>query len=999
MSPFPIQREDGRRVRRSRARRRRPPRPRLERLEGRALLSAGSLDPTFGQGGSATTDFPLNPALAQGTGGVVDSSGRLVVAGLVTDADNNWATVLARYTRNGSLDPTFGRGGRIVTPIVARGVIYGAARPGVALDARGDILVTGPLSEPPQVSNGPVNDFAVARYTPGGRLDATFGDGGIARINVGYTFNSIARQTNDAPSGIAIQPDGKIVVSGTTSGTPFPYDGGYEFAVARFNADGSVDTGFGADGRAVAAPGGGPYIDDYAYDLALAPDGKIVVAGATAYGTYTAARFTSTGELDPGFASGGLYVGGSSESYTSPTVTPVVVQADNKVILGETIAGDFALVRLDADGTPDPSFGVAGVVTTALSTPSLETDLALQPDGKILAVGWNSGGTASPQAGFVLARYSGIDGAPDPTFGTGGVVISAPPTAQDHAQAVAIQPDGKILLVGYAPTPSAGSPDATGVEVARLDARGNLDTRYAIGGRATATFNGSRYDTASDVAVLPGGLVLVAGTTSSGSAYLGGGEFGLAEYLPDGSLNPLFGRGGRVTTRFGAPGDNDTVSAMAVLPGGKIVVFGTTEHLDPSTYATTYKYAVAQYNPDGSLDRSFGSGGLATIDLGSPNVFALDVAVQPDGKVVLVGSVYPADGNTSVAVVRLTPRGALDPTFGAGGIVTTSLPGSSFDRANAVAIQPDGKILVGGITTDPDYVSEGDLLRYNADGTLDASFGTGGVAILPGTNGAGITSVALQPGGGIVVAASAYQGGDNYYVTVLEVARFTKAGILDPTFGTAGATQILIMPPTDLGGPNWSNASSVVVQPDGKIVVGGNTANLGYPPDYTGTPYTVVLARLTSRGALDPTFGVGGVEATSLLDVTPSYSDVRLALAPDGKVVASYSTLPVIYPGGPNVYIGSDFGVARFLGDRRGGPPWAGLLDALTTLLAQALTKASSAAGTAAAPPSRTAAAATFIASPPVPAAPSIVNQGLRPRPGPGPSLLDEALDSLLGTP
>ncbi|WP_165226030.1 hypothetical protein [Aquisphaera insulae] len=966
-------------------------RPRLEPLERRALLSAGSLDPTFGSGGSVTTDFPLVPATAQGTGGVVDSSGRLVVAGLVSDADGDFTTVLMRYTRGGALDPTFGQGGRIVTPIVGRQVLIGV-RPSVALDASGDILVTGPLSRPPYSPDWAVNDFAVARYTPGGRLDTTFGDHGIAATNIGYALGSTVLPTDDTPSAIAVQPDGKIVVSGTTSGNPYDFGIDYAFGVARFNADGSLDAGFGTGGHAVAAPSG-PYSYSfnysYAYDLALAPDGKIVVAGTTTSDEgsswyYTAARFTTAGQLDTGFASDGIYFGRSAGFFAFPGDAPVVVQADGKVVLGETISWNFSLQRLNVDGTPDASFGTASVVTTVLPTTSRLTDLALQPDGKILAVGWNSSGTTSTNTGFVLARYSGTTGAADASFGTGGVSITSPPVAQDRAKVAALQPDGKILLVGYTPVPSPLSPVATAIEVARFDARGGLDTHYASGGRNTATFTGSRKDTASDVATLPGGLVLVAGTTSTGASPYGGGSFGLTEYLPNGWLNPFFGQGGRVITSFG--GDNDTASAMAVQRDGKIVVVGTTESLDTSTYTTTRKFAIARYNIDGSLDRSFGTGGLLTIDLGDSDDTASGVAIQADGKIVVSGTA--SSYGSSVAAVRVTSRGALDPTFGAGGIALAS--SSPYDVASSVVIQPDGKIVLGGSTVDANYQAEGMLVRFKADGTLDPAFGTAGVATLPGMN--GITSLAFQPGSGIIAAGTATQIGDTYYATVFEVARFTTAGVLDPAFGTAGVTQVLVMPATDLGGPDYAYANAVVVQPDGKIVVGGSAFNLGYAPNYTSSPSTVALARLNSQGALAPSFGTAGVVVTSLVNAPPqNFSDVSLALAPGGKIVASYSALP-------NPYTGSDFGVVRFLGDRPSLFPWGGLLRSAMTVLSQALPPSTTPATPIVAP--QTSSRGGLGTSSPITASATCprVDQSLR-RAASRLSLLDEALGSLLDTP
>jgi uncharacterized delta-60 repeat protein len=251
---------------------------------------------------------------------------------------------------------------------------------------------------------------------------------------------------------------------------------------------------------------------------------------------------------------------------------------------------------------------------------------------------------------------------------------------------------------------------------------------------------------------------------------------------------------------------------------------------------------VVRYTAEGALDTTFGVGGKVTIAFGSENDVCQSVALQSDGKIVAAG--YSWNGSQYVfAVARLTSTGALDTSFSSDGKVTTAIGG--FDFGHEVAIQADGKIVVGGYSDDGSkYVFA--VVRYTTTGGLDSSFSSDGKATLAfGTATATARGMSLQSDGKIVLAGSVEDASSVKF----GVARFTSAGAADTTFGTAGKVTTLV-------GQNAADAESVAVQTDGKILVAGSAKN--------GGNYDFALLRYTSDGALDQSFGTGGQVITAI---------------------------------------------------------------------------------------------------------------------------------------
>jgi len=392
----------------------------------------------------------------------------------------------------------------------------------------------------------------------------------------------------------------------------------------------------------------------------------------------------------------------------------VALQPDGRIVAaGSTFSGDgeeFALARYTADGDLDPGFGRGGMVTTGFRGQDAAQAVAVEPDGRIVAAGTAQGSGLGTGAGdFALARYD-ADGAPDPTFGTAGTVTTDVGGA-DAVDAIAVQPDGRIVAVGSTLGPGGGD-----FALARYDADGSLDPGFGSGGIVTTDLGGE--DQALAAALMPDGRIVVAGSTF-GEA---GGDFALARYLPDGSLDPSFGSGGVVRTDLG--GADDEAFAVGVFPDGGVLAAGDT--LNPGVFPGASDLALARYNADGTLDTAFGTGGMLTVDLGASDR-AIAVFPRRDGGALVAASTLTLTGGR-VALVRLTAAGRPDPRLaGTGSVVADFLPAA---QPLAAALQPDRRLVVAGAVFDS---GAGDfaLARYRRDGTLDTTFGSPAAVPLP----------------------------------------------------------------------------------------------------------------------------------------------------------------------------------------------------------------------------------------------------------------------------
>lgn len=384
-----------------------------------------------------------------------------------------------------------------------------------------------------------------------------------------------------------------------------------------------------------------------------------------------------------------------------------------------------------APGELDFTFGIGGRVTTDLGGFDDEAFcVALQSDGKILVAGASvTDGNGGPSdRGFALVRYN-TDGTLDEGFGSGGTVTTRIGSGGAYGNSVAVQSDGMIVVVGYV---QAGVFD-NDIALIRYTSTGALDMSFGSGGKVTTSIAG--VDGGNSVVLQSDGRIVVAGSAGT----INNGDFAVVRYTNTGELDPSFGSGGKVTTPIS--GSNDFGNSAALQGDGKIVVAGSADG----------DFAVVRYTDTGALDTSFGDGGKVITPIGSGSAFGRSMALQSDGKIVVAGEAQMG-GNDDFAVVRYTDTGVLDSGFGVGGKVITPI-GSGDDRAASVALQSDGKIIVGGWAgegSDFDYV----LVRYNPDGTPDDGFGSGGKAALGLASRVGYNGgMAVQNDGKIVVAA------------------------------------------------------------------------------------------------------------------------------------------------------------------------------------------------------------------------------------------------------
>jgi uncharacterized delta-60 repeat protein len=412
----------------------------------------------------------------------------------------------------------------------------------------------------------------------------------------------------------------------------------------------------------------------------------------------------------------------------------------------------FGLARYSPDGTLDRSFGNGGIVVTRSSLSSFVANaLALQPDGKIVVGGMNSN-VSSARLELAVARYN-VDGTPDVSFSTGGMASDPVGEGGAEANAVVLQPDGMMLVAGTAFSHGASDDEFF---VARYTSTGALDRSFGTAG-ITTTHVGAGASSAAAIVLEPDGHIVVAGTAYSNGATED--DFGVVRYTFTGHLDPSFGNGGIVTTDFSSSDVSlDRATAASLQQDGKIVVAGFTRGDHQS-------FAAARYNRDGGLDASFGAGGKTQVASAEPQVFS--VMLQPLGTIVIAGSSASSDRATApFTLVRLLPDGRPDELFGSGGVVTTSIEGSR-SGARAVVAQPDGKLVTGGARFGAPS-AQGDALpnsgfaltRYKADGSIDDAFGSGGKALTAlGDAGAEPLALAMQPDGKILAPGARFLSG------------------------------------------------------------------------------------------------------------------------------------------------------------------------------------------------------------------------------------------------
>jgi uncharacterized delta-60 repeat protein len=454
----------------------------------------------------------------------------------------------------------------------------------------------------------------------------------------------------------------------------------------------------------------------------------------------------------------------------------VTIYADGTAI-GSVVASAHSVADITTDGNYDLSDGAHSITVRQTEPDKAESDSSLSLSVTIDTV-------APPSQVWGLDTSFGSEGKATTDFGIG----------DDYAQAMAVQSDGKIIVAGYAASNINGYTFA----LARYNTDGSLDTTFDSDGKCTTAIT-ARNSRATSVAIQSDGKIVVAGYADVGGPNY---DFALARYNPDGSLDITFDGDGMLTTSIGT--GVDQVYAMAIQADGKIVVAGCA-----NMGGQDYDVALARYNADGSLDTTFDGDGKLTTAIGAGREQANAMIIQSDGKIVVAGYAYMGSQDYDVALARYNADGSLDTTFDGDGMLTTAI-GTSYEQANAVAIQADGKIVVAGYaylggSNDSDIV----VARYNTDGSLDSTFSDDGyittdlrMDLRPTSDCA--FAVLIGSDGNISVA-----GINEYRIAILQ---YNANGILDVTFGTSGIFT------TDLYPYDW-HPSAMTFGAYGKIVV------------------------------------------------------------------------------------------------------------------------------------------------------------------------------------
>ncbi len=516
----------------------------------------------------------------------------------------------------------------------------------------------------------------VFRFDANGVLDPSFGNSGYADLDFGA-------------ANIRLLDNGQFIVAGEY------------FDSTRLNDDGSVDATYGDGGYSQPDVVG----DTYSHALEILPSGQLQFVGRNYDGQFddmTVARVNADGSLDTTYGTNGFY---TIDTGANETAFGLVIDADGSSFVlgewndysgqfvgGETVQ-DFAVAKLTPAGILDTSFGGDGFVTTGVVGSYAVGDSAFgvveQADGKIIV-----GGSLNfqNQGDVALVRYL-ADGSVDTTYGDRGVAIIDIGNEIGYEFDVTMQADGKVIVAG----PTTIDFDNS-FAVARVNTDGTLDNTFGTNGTAVVSANGNIYATA--VVVQNDGKIVI-----GGYGYTNEGRYILTRLNPDGSMDDDFGM------QFYS-GFSGTIEDLA-MQGTKIIVTGGNNGDAAATL---------RINEDGTRDFTFGNNGVAFTNLSFQYESGTEVVVQPDNKIVIASS--DRVGNTSDwAVERYNANGTLDTSFGNNGLFTLDVTGGfDGDALNTLALQADGKILIGGHSDNQFKVG-----RLNSNGTLDTSFGDSGI--------------------------------------------------------------------------------------------------------------------------------------------------------------------------------------------------------------------------------------------------------------------------------
>lgn len=698
------------------------------------FLPSGQLDFSFNTIGyriiRMTSSSTIN-ALA------IQTDGKIVASGGI-DSPVNHNIVAIRLTNSGNLDTGFGING--ITTIDIGGT--NGFCTGMIIASSGSIFICGY-----NLDDNFYRDFIVVKLNGTGKKDNSFNLDGVAITDI--------KNFDDIASGISIQSDGKILVTGSTE------DGNQKlsFATVRYLSSGNLDSSFDQDGIAITQLGN---ISSEASDVKVQNDGKIIGIGTARMSdniwNIAMVRYSASGVLDPTFSGDGKL---TTNYFGTDQGRSVIILTDGSLVVwgqsGE-LANSGILLKYSKVGSLDPSFGTNGITFQELyQVHSFVNDLTIQTNGNII-----TGGTSNSNAtlGMVTTRMK-QNGLPDTTYNTDGIAQSFLYSANLECKSIALQADGKIVQLGIQKTKTKNDE----IIIIRYHTDGSLDESFGTNGRVN-TDVGNFDDDGVCMAVQADNKLIVAGYSYNGQNY----DFLLTRYLPNGNLDNSFSADGKIIIAFGT--GNDEAHAIALQKDGKILVGGFTEGANHET-----QFAVIRLTAQGNLDQTFNKTGKLSIDL-SPdgNETIKAIKVQGDGKIILAGDAFNGMNN-DFALVRILPDGSLDNTFSGDGILIIDI-NNNYNETADVELLMDGRIIAGG-TCILNNTYEFALSRITPDGQLDAGFGDRGIAILSvGPEDDILSSLALQADEKLILGGSSYT---NYRVdfTLARVLPKLNVGVLD----------------------------------------------------------------------------------------------------------------------------------------------------------------------------------------------------------------------------
>ena len=627
----------------------------------------------------------------------------------------------------------------------------------------------------------------------------------------------------------AIQMDGKIVIAGS-SYQPLSFYGNNQSKLMRFNTDGSADIAF----NNIASP-----IDYTGISaIVIQADQKIVLAGL-----YSNDDNFSQNPIINRYNTNGSFDKGISIDYgLSDFIYCAAIEDDQKIIVAGT-----AIFRFNSDLTPDNTLNGNGRLPLPVDGAN---KVVVQSDGKIIV------------SNLTIQRFDS-SGTPDNTFATNGVQTVLFGGTGDRVNSSFLQSNGQLIIAGYTGT---GAGANYNFAVARFNSNGTPDNSFAGDGSQSTSFNSSD-NRANSVAPLANGKLIVLGySNDAGHTYTTA-----ASYNSDGTPDASFNANGTLIDKLVQ--GSTFYSCTAVQTDGKVIAAGY------SWNGTDYDFAIARYNSNGSLDNTFSGDGKQMTDFTASNDKIRAIAIQSDGKIVAAGN---ADG--SYALARYNTDGSLDPSFNSTGKQTSNF--GEYDTITTIVIQPDGKIIAGGIVL-ARYNSDGSpdmtfgingflrtayhcnallvqddskiislsgndvcsIARYNTDGSVDNTFGSSGFEYIYSFYGDGTyigKSLAFDTAGKIVIGGYSTFSSRQGHSSIFELLVLNTDGTQANSFNGGQNVMTTIH--------NYDFGTSVKVQSDNKIILGGYS--------YNGAGYNFILVRYNTDGSLDNTFSPGGVIET-----------------------------------------------------------------------------------------------------------------------------------------